>query len=114
MRISGWSSDVCSSDFFAAYLDAGRNHAPRPSVRVYDSLGTAEGAIKAYQQAVSDGAKLVIGPLTRAEVTAVFGQGTLPVPVLALNHPDGKQLPIGDTSEFGLLPETEEIGRAHV
>ncbi|MEO8998966.1 MAG: penicillin-binding protein activator [Rhodanobacter sp.] len=93
--------------FFAAYLDAGRNHAPRPSVRVYDSKGTSDGAIKAYQQAVSDGAKLVVGPLTRGEVAAVFGQSQLPVPVLALNHPDDKQLPTGDASEFGLLPETE-------
>lgn len=93
--------------FFAAYLDAGRNHAPRPSVRVYDSKGTSDGAIKAYQQAVNDGAKLVVGPLTRGEVAAVFGQAQLPVPVLALNHPDDKQLPAGDASEFGLLPETE-------
>ena len=93
--------------FFAAYLDAGRNHAPRPSVRVYDSKGTADGAIKAYQQAVSDGARLVVGPLTRGEVAAVFGQGQLPVPLLALNHPDDRQLPSGDASEFGLLPETE-------
>jgi outer membrane PBP1 activator LpoA protein len=93
--------------FFAAYLDAGRNHAPRPSVRVYDSKGTADGAIKAYQQAVSDGAKLVVGPLTRGEVAAVFGQAQLPVPLLALNHPDDKQLPASDTSEFGLLPESE-------
>jgi len=29
------------------------------------------------------------------------------VPVLALNHPDSKQLPATDASEFGLLPETE-------
>jgi outer membrane PBP1 activator LpoA protein len=93
--------------FFAAYLDAGHNHAPRPIVRVYDSHGTAEGAIKAYQQAVSDGATLVVGPLTRGEVSAVFGQAQLPVPLLALNHPDDRQLPAGDTSEFGLLPETE-------
>ncbi len=93
--------------FFAAYLDAGRNHAPRPLVRVYDSKGTADGAIAAYQQAASDGARLVVGPLTRGEVTAVFGQASLPVPVLALNHPDDRQLPSGDASEFGLLPETE-------
>jgi outer membrane PBP1 activator LpoA protein len=93
--------------FFAAYIDAGRNHAPRPSVRVYDSHGTPDGAVQAYQQAVSDGAKLVVGPLTRAEVSAVFGLAQLPVPVLALNHPDDRQLPAGDASEFGLLPETE-------
>lgn len=93
--------------FFAAYFDAARNHAPRPTVRVYDSKGTADGAVAAYQQAVSDGARLVVGPLTRGEVAAVFGQPHLPVPVLALNHPDDRQLPPADTSEFGLLPETE-------
>jgi len=93
--------------FFAAYLDAGRNHAPRPIVRVYNSHGTADGAVAGYKKAVSDGAQLVVGPLTRTEVAAVFGQGSLPVPLLALNHPDDKQLPAGETSEFGLLPETE-------
>ncbi|KZC37606.1 hypothetical protein RHOFW510R12_25575 [Rhodanobacter sp. FW510-R12] len=101
------ASTAIREGFFAAYLDAGRNHAPRPSVRVYDSQGTADGAVKAYQQAVSDGARLVVGPLTRGEVAAVFSQPRLPVPLLALNHPDDKQLPAGDASEFGLLPETE-------
>lgn len=93
--------------FFTAYFDAASNHAPRPAVRVYDSHGTADGAVQAYQQAVRDGARLVVGPLTRGEVGAVFGQADLPVPVLALNHPDGRQLPAGNASEFGLLPETE-------
>jgi outer membrane PBP1 activator LpoA protein len=101
------ASNAIRQGFFAAYLDAARNHAPRPSVRVYDSLGSPDGAVKAYRQAVSDGAQLVVGPLTRAEVAAVFAQSPLPVPLLALNHPDDKQLPAGDVSEFGLLPETE-------
>jgi outer membrane PBP1 activator LpoA protein len=93
--------------FFAAYFDAGRNHAPRPTVRSYNSHGTADGAVQAYQQAVRDGARLVIGPLTRGEVAAVFALPQLQVPVLALNHPDDRQLPAGNASEFGLLPETE-------
>lgn len=93
--------------FFAAYADSGRNHVPRPPVRVYDSAGTAAGAIKAYQQAVNDGAQLVIGPLTRGEVSALFGLPQLPVPLLALNHPDDKSLPANGVNEFGLLPETE-------
>jgi outer membrane PBP1 activator LpoA protein len=93
--------------FFAAYADASRNRAPRPPVKVYDSGGTAAGAVKAYQQAVGDGAKLVVGPLTRSEVSALFGQAQLPVPLLALNHPDDKSLPASGVAEFGLLPETE-------
>jgi uncharacterized protein len=101
------ASNSIREGFFAAYIDAARNHAPRPAVRVYNSKGTGEGAIAAYQQAVTDGANLVVGPLTRSEVAAVFSQTQLPVPVLALNHPDSKQLPAGNISEFGLLPETE-------
>lgn len=101
------ASESVRQGFFTAYIDAGRNHAPRPGVRVYNSHGTADGAVKGYQQAVTDGAQLVVGPLTRTEVAAVFSQKNLAVPLLALNHPDNKQLPGSDTSEFGLLPEAE-------
>ncbi|WP_114238835.1 penicillin-binding protein activator [Dyella sp. C9] len=101
------ASTAITEGFFAAYADSARNHVPRPPVRVYDSGGTPAGAIKAYQQAVNDGAQLVIGPLTRGEVSALFGLPQLPVALLALNHPDDKSLPANGVSEFGLLPETE-------
>ncbi|MBD8881546.1 penicillin-binding protein activator [Rhodanobacter sp. 7MK24] len=93
--------------FFAAYAEAARTHAPRASVRIYDTRGNTDGATEAYQQATKDGAQLVVGPLTRGAVAALFAQSLLPVPVLALNHPDNKQPPSSGTSEFGLLPETE-------
>jgi outer membrane PBP1 activator LpoA protein len=76
-------------------------------VRVYNSHGTADGAIKAYQQAVGDGAQLIVGPLTRGEVAAVFSQKNLPVPLLALESSRRQATAGNDTSEFGLLPETE-------
>jgi outer membrane PBP1 activator LpoA protein len=110
MPVEGTYADAAAAaveGFFAAYFDAGRNHAPRPAVRVYDSHGTAAGAVSGYQQAVNDGAQLVVGPLTRGEVSAVFSQTKLAVPLLALNHPDDRQLPASGVSEFGLLPETE-------
>ena len=93
--------------FFAAYFQSADTHAPRATVRVYDSGGNAAGAIKAYNQAVAEGAQMVIGPLARSEVTAVLGQSSLPVPVLALNHSDNKTLPNGTASEFALMPEDE-------
>lgn len=101
------ASSAIREGFFAAYADAARNQAPRAAVRVYDSGGNGAAAVKAYQQAVADGAKLVVGPLTRGEVAAVFGQAQLPVPLLALNHPDNQSLPASGASEFGLLPENE-------
>lgn len=93
--------------FFAAYFQSADTHAPRATVRVYDSGGNAASAIKAYNQAVSDGAQLVIGPLARPEVMAVLGQSSLPVPVLALNHSENKSLPTGTANEFALMPEDE-------
>ncbi|MEW9572189.1 penicillin-binding protein activator [Rhodanobacter sp. Si-c] len=101
------ASNAILEGFFAAYAESTRTHAPRASVRIYDTQGSSDGAIKAYQQAATDGAQLVVGPLTRGAVAALFAQAKLPVPVLALNHPDNRQLPASNASEFGLLPETE-------
>ncbi len=101
------AANAIREGFFAAYAEDTRTHAPRAAVRIYDTRGSDDGAVKAYQQAAADGAQLVVGPLTRSGVAALFAQPGLPVPVLALNHPDNKQLPATDVSEFGLLPETE-------
>lgn len=101
------AGNAISEGFFAAYAEAARTHAPRASVRVYDTKGSNDGAVAAYQQAVKDGAQLVVGPLNRSAVAAVFALPKLSVPLLALNHPDDKQLPGSEVSEFGLLPETE-------
>lgn len=101
------ASNAVRQGFFAAYADAAAAHAPRALVRVYDSGGDAASAAKAYQQAVSEGATWVVGPLTRSEVAGVLGQSDLPIPVLALNQPDDKTLPAKGATEFALLPETE-------
>ncbi|HET7300718.1 MAG TPA: penicillin-binding protein activator, partial [Oleiagrimonas sp.] len=56
--------------FFAAYFQASHGLDPLPPVKVYDTAGTANGALAAYRQAVADGASLVVGPLTREGVSA--------------------------------------------
>lgn len=93
--------------FFTAYFDAGRADAPRPQVRAYDSGSSPAQAQVAYQKAVADGAALVIGPLGRDAVAAMFALPALPVPLLALNHPDNDAQPPPGSAEFGLLPEVE-------
>ena len=55
----------------------------RPEIAFYD---TAEGAVAAYAKAAAEGNDFVLGPLGRDEVSAVFRQGTLAVPMLALNR----------------------------
>lgn len=98
--------------FFASYFNDDVGGAQRPQVTVYDSGGTPAQAVAAYQQAVRDGAQQVIGPLTRDDVAAVIGQASLPVPVLALNHPDSGTVPPLNVNEFGLMPETEGASAA--
>lgn len=75
-------------------------------LNVQDSLGTPSGALQAYQQAVAQGADLVVGPLAPGAVAALFQQAPLPVPLLALNHPD-QGLPPDGSAEFALPPEAE-------
>jgi len=91
--------------FFAAYF-ADKN-AQRAQVRVYDSGGSAAEATAAYAKAVHDGADHIVGPLTREAVSAVFAQGRLQVPVLALNQPDHGETPPPGSAAFGLAPDTE-------
>ncbi|HEX7128603.1 MAG TPA: penicillin-binding protein activator [Rhodanobacteraceae bacterium] len=99
-------AEAVREGFFTAYFGT-QSDAPRPQVRSYDSGGTPAQAQAAYNQAVADGANLVIGPLARGSVSAMFAHGLLPVPVLALNHPDSDMPPPPGSAEFGLLPEAE-------
>jgi len=92
--------------FLTNYFESARAGQPRPQVRFYDTQGTAAGAVAAYRQAIADGAQLVVGPLAREGVAALFAQ-PLPVPLLALNHPDNGTSPPPGSAEFALMPESE-------
>ena len=60
------------------------NSGSKPSLHFYD---TEKGkSAELYQKAVSEGAKLVIGPLNKENIQALAANSTLSVPVLALNH----------------------------
>lgn len=49
----------------------------------------------------------MVGPLTREAVGALFAQGHLPVPVLALNQPESGATPPPGNLAFGLAPDVE-------
>lgn len=93
--------------FFTAYFHSPVTHEQRPTIKAYDTGGTADGAVAAYQQAVADGASIVVGPLARGAVAAVLAQPALPVPVLALNRARGNVPTPPGSFEFALLPEAE-------
>jgi outer membrane PBP1 activator LpoA protein len=88
--------------YLAARLEA---HAPGHKVLVYDT--EAPGVLAAYQQALADGAGLVVGPLTREDVAALAASRPLPVPTLALNGYAASATPPAFLFQFTLDPEEE-------
>ncbi len=93
--------------FLAAHFDA--DGGPALNISVRDSGNTPEQALAAYRQAVADGQQMVVGPLSREAVAALFAQGDLAAPILALNR--AGPVPPGHAS-FALLPEDEGIALA--
>lgn len=75
----------------------------QPELRFYD---TQSGDIHdIYQQAVSDGAQLVIGPLSKKHIEQLTDASRLTVPVLALNYVEG--LGKENLYQFALSPIDE-------
>jgi outer membrane PBP1 activator LpoA protein len=72
-------------DGFTAAWFASATGDARPRVDVFDTA--VEGAAAAYQRAIAGGARVVVGPLTKEDITAVLAAqpAGLPVPTLALN-----------------------------
>jgi len=85
----GRHADMVRQGFLAA---AQAQALPLP-VRVYPTTDDDGAVLAAYEQAVEGGARLVVGPLTRGNVTALAKNATLPVTTLALNQPDAKTWP---------------------
>jgi outer membrane PBP1 activator LpoA protein len=79
----------------------------RPEINFYDTTGTPAGAVAAYATAAAAGADFVVGPLGRDEVTAVFRDSRLAVPILALNR--GASNPPPGNAGFSLAPEDDGI-----
>jgi uncharacterized protein len=97
--------------FLGAYFAAATELEDEQEIRLYDVNGGG-GAPEAYEQAVTDGAQFVVGPLLRPEVAALAAQSPLSVPVLTLNYlPDGTIAPPG-FYQFALAPEDEAVSAA--
>lgn len=81
----------------------------RPELRFYDT-GGAGGVRGALDQAQADGAQMIVGPLARDQVDALFSLPELDLPVVALNR-GGIAPPPGSTT-FALAPEDEGVAAA--
>ncbi len=80
------ASNAVRNGFFSAYY-ADESSSRPTTIHVYDT--TQKGVVSAYQQAVAEGADVVVGPLTKSDVQALANSGKVSVPTLALNSVEG-------------------------
>src|SRR5690606_16124296 len=99
------AGEAVRDGFFAAYFQALENGRQTPEVRQYDS---STDAISAYQQAIAEGADLVIGPIDKEKVTELSLMPSLEVHVLSINPPHTPPAqPLKGFYQCGLAVEDE-------
>ncbi len=95
------------SGLLAAWYEARSYGGDTPLIRFYDT-SRSEDIAPIYQQAVSDGAQLIIGPVQREKVEQLLAMPTLPVPTVALNYLENMSTPIpSNFYQFGLSVSDE-------
>src|SRR5690606_19551493 len=77
------AGDSVRDGILAAYYGENRR---RPELKFYDTAGNQAGLRDALARARADDAQMLVGPLTREEVDAVFGMPALELPTVALNR----------------------------
>ena len=79
-----------------------------PKVRVYDT--SVHSVQRAYNNAVDDGANIIIGPMRKSKVAALLTIPELPVPTISLNRlEDSSSTVAKNLYQFGLSPLDEII-----
>lgn len=99
------AGEAVRDGFLSAYYRNVHEYNRAPVIRQYDA---SEDVLAAYEQAVADGANLVIGPLDKEKVAELSLLPELPVPLLTLNYTDS--LPpqgLRGLYQFGLAVEDE-------
>ena len=100
------TSQAIRNGILAAYY-SGKNREDI-NLKVVDITG---GDINVfYQQAVADGAEVIIGPLTKDKVQSLVKGSRLTVPTIALNTLDEYKYGLPENLyQFGLLPQDEAV-----
>jgi uncharacterized protein len=97
-------AEAVRNGFFAASQIRGGSPLP---VRVYATGDDPRQVTEGYLRAVSAGARVVVGPLTRNGVTAIAEGALVMVPTLALNVPEARIDPMPDLYTLSLQVEAE-------
>lgn len=86
----GRAAEAVKEGFLAASQVPGAE--PALPIEIYDSEENTKNLLPIYNKILNDNAKIVIGPMTRSEVTLIARSGMVTAPTLALNLPDGNNL----------------------
>jgi outer membrane PBP1 activator LpoA protein len=100
--------------YLAAYY-AARDQGGAPSEILVVDLDRYESALSAYEDAIAQGAGLVVGPLSKASVGELGTLAERPVPILALNRAE-QVLPASGSAlvQMSLAPEDEAARVAEI
>lgn len=80
---------------------------PHHTLLFYDTKEEDNHITQVYQQAVTQGADVILGPLTKDAVSALVNDTSITVPTLALNHLAPGNYTPGKLYQFSLSPEDE-------
>ena len=69
-------------------LAAAKTQPGSPSVQIYPTSEEANDVLAVYQQALNNGARVIVGPLTKSAVVVLAESNLVSVPTLALSVPD--------------------------
>ncbi|WP_455376340.1 penicillin-binding protein activator [Kaarinaea lacus] len=92
--------------FLAGYYNQ-KDEAHKPKIRIYEEGEDPKQIRNVYDQAVSDGADFVVGPLNKTSVNELAATNDFPVPVLALNYSESASDSSTNLFQMSLSPEQE-------
>ncbi|MEO8331806.1 MAG: penicillin-binding protein activator [Gallionella sp.] len=98
------------------FMAAARLEGQTLPIRTYGNFDENSSVVTVYRQAIANGARAVVGPLTRSGVAALAAVQNIPVPTLSLNMVEST--PAQNMYFFGMAVETEarqiaQLARQH-
>ncbi|WP_139309883.1 penicillin-binding protein activator [Teredinibacter haidensis] len=99
------ASQAIRDGMMAAFYQLAESGDRLPDLRFYDT--SSQDINQLYDQAVLEGAQLVIGPLDKENIDELTLRPELPVTTLALNYAENTGAPIEQLFQFGLAVEDE-------
>ena len=102
------SGTVIRDGFLSAYYDVMQFGGKVPKLLFYNTSNSTD-ILQDYNQAISNGAQMIIGPLGKQHVARLHNESSLPVPTLALNNVEGSRPYSNKLYQFALSPENEAV-----